>query len=134
MRTWGRVTNEDGSKTWVEVTTDANGYDDNCWLTTLAQALKLNLGESPFYANVGIPQYQTIVTQVLPDFYVNQIQQQFAPYFALLTITRVANVFPPAYQVTAICHNGAILTPYVDSSVVAPQLNNSFILDSSTLA
>lgn len=134
MRTWGRVANEDGTKTWVEVATDANGFDDNCWLTTLAQALKLNLGESPFNANLGIPQYQTIVTQVLPDFYVNQIQQQFAPYFASLTITRVANAFPPAYQVNAVCHSGAILTPYVDSSIVAPQLNNTFILNESTLA
>jgi len=134
MRTWGRVANEDGTKTWVEVTTDANGFDDNCWLTTLAQALKLNLGESPFFANLGIPQYQTIVTQVLPDFYVNQIQQYFAPYFASLTITRVAGSFPPVYQVNAICHNGAILSPYVDSSIVAPQLDNTFILGSSTLA
>ncbi|CDY79486.1 hypothetical protein BGLT_02267 [Caballeronia glathei] len=134
MRTWGRIANADGTKTWVKVETDANGFDDNCWLTTLAQALKLNLGESPFFANTGIPQMQTIVTQVLPDFYVNQIQQQFSPHFASLTIARVQGSFPPVYQVTAVCHNGAILTPYVDSSIVAPQLDNTFTLNSSTLA
>jgi hypothetical protein len=134
MRTWARIQNEDGSKTWVQVTTDANGFNDNCWLTTLAQALKLNLGESPFYANLGIPQYQTIVTQVFPDFYVNQIQQYFAPYFASLTITRRQGSFPPVYDITAVCNNGAILTPYVDSSIVAPQLDNTFILNESTLA
>jgi hypothetical protein len=128
------VQNEDGTKTWVEVTTDANNFDDNVWLTTLAQALKLNLGESPFNANLGIPQMQTVVTQVMPDFYVSQIQQYFAPYFASLAITRVQGSFPPVYQVTAVCHNGAILTPYVDSSIVAPQLDNTFILGSSTLA
>lgn len=132
-RTYGRISNQDGSKTWVTVTTDANGNDSNVWVTTLAQCLKLNLGESPFYANLGIPQMQTIVTQVLPTFYVNQIQQYFAPNFASLAINQVQGAFPPVYQVKAVATNGALLTPYVDSSVVAPQLNNTFILNSSTL-
>lgn len=133
MRTYGRIVNEDGSKTWVVVTTDANGYNDSVYTTTLAQCLKLNLGESPFYAGYGIPQYQTIVTQVLPDYYVMATQTQFAPYFASLTITRVQGSSPPVYQVNAVCHNGAILTPYVDSSIVAPQLDNTFILGQSAL-
>jgi len=133
MRTYGRIANEDGSKTWVTVETDSSGYSDSVWLTTLAQCLKLNLGESPFYASYGIPQYQTIVTQVLPDYYVMQTQTQFSPYFASLTITRVQGSFPPVYQVNAVCHNGAILTPYVDSSIVAPQLDNTFILGESML-
>lgn len=110
MRTWGRVTNEDGSKTWVEVATDANGQDDNVWLTTLAQCLKLNLGESVFFANYGIPQMQTIVTQVFPDFYVMQTQTQFAPNFASLTMTRVPASFPPVYNVNAVCHSGAVIS------------------------
>jgi hypothetical protein len=133
MRTYGRIVNEDGSKTWVVVTTDANGFNDSVYTTTLAQCLKLNLGESPFFAGYGIPQYQTIVTQVMPDFYVMQTQTQFAPYFASLTITRVQGSFPPVYQVNAVCHNGAILTPYVDSSIVAPQLDNTFIVGESML-
>lgn len=109
MRTYGRITNEDGSKTWVVVETDANGYSDNVYLTTLVQCLKLNLGESPIYANYGIPQYQTIVTQVLPDYYVMQTQTQLSQYFASLTISRVQGSFPPVYQVNATCHNGAII-------------------------
>lgn len=133
MRTWARISNEDGSKTWVKVETDAAGYDDSVWMSTLAQCLKLNLGESPVYANYGIPQYQTIVTQVLPDYYVMQTQSQFAQYFASLTITRVQGSSPPVYQINAVCHNGAILTPYVDSSIVAPQLDNTFILGQSAL-
>ena len=60
MRTYGRVYAEDGSYTWVEVSTDANGFDDMVMLTTLAQVLKLNLGESPFYANFGIPELWVI--------------------------------------------------------------------------
>lgn len=133
MRTYGRIANEDGTKTWVVVQTDANGFQDNVYLTTLAQCLKLNLGESPMYANFGIPAYQTVVTQTFPDYYVMQTQTQFAPYFASLTITRVQGSFPPVYQVNAVCHNGAILSPYVDSSIVAPQLDNTFILGQSTL-
>lgn len=74
MRTWGRQYAKDGTYQWVEVTTDPNGFSDNLWLTTLVQALKLNLGESPFYANLGIPQYQTIMTQVMPSYYVSNIQ------------------------------------------------------------
>lgn len=113
MRTWGRTYNEDGTYRWVEVTTDANGYSDSVWLTTLVQALKLNLGESPFYANLGIPQYQTVVTQVFPDFYCSQIQTYFAPNFASLTIVRAPGSFPPVYNVRAVCHSGAILNTTV---------------------
>lgn len=110
MRTYGRITNADGSKTWVQVTTDANGYNDQVYLTTLAQVLKLNLGESPFYANYGIPQYQTVVTQVFPDYYAQVTQQQFASYFSALAIVRQPGSYPPVYDVNAVAHSGAILT------------------------
>jgi hypothetical protein len=110
MRSYGRITNPDGSKTWVEVSTDSNGYSDNVYLTTLAQCLKLNLGESPFYANHGIPQYQSIMTQTFPDYYTAQTQNQFSPYFASLSINRVQGSNPPVYNVTALTHSGAVLT------------------------
>ena len=82
-------------------------------MTTLVQCLQLNLGESPFYSNYGIPAQQTVVTQVLPDFYAMQTQTQFAPYFASLAISRVQGSFPPVYNVTAVCHSGAALTATV---------------------
>jgi hypothetical protein len=113
MRTWGRSYAEDGSYTWVEVVTDSQGFNDNVYLTTLCQVLRLNLNESPFYANLGIPQYQTIVTQVFPDYYAQQIQQYFAQYFASLSIIRVQGSFPPQYNVTAVCNSGAVLTTTV---------------------
>lgn len=109
MRTYGRTYDELGNASWVEVTTDANGFNDDVMLTTLAQTLKLNLGESPFYANYGIPQYQSIATQVAPDYYAMVTQTQFAPYFASLTIMRVPNASPPVYNVAAVAHSGAIL-------------------------
>lgn len=110
MRTYGRITNQDGSKTWVQVNTDANGNNDYVWITTLCQCLKLNLGESPFYAQYGIPAQQSVLQQIYPDFYVNQTQSQFAQYFASLQITRRAALSrldpTPIYDVSVLTNYG----------------------------
>jgi hypothetical protein len=88
MRTYGRTQDVlTGKKTWWVVLTDQNGYNDSVWLTTLAQVIKLNLGESPFFANFGIPAHESVVTQIYPDFYMVRIQQQFASHFASLILT-----------------------------------------------
>ena len=114
MRTWGRTGQINGiGGTWTLVETDANGHNDQVYLTTLCQVLKLNLAESPFYSNYGIPAQQTVVTQVFPDFYAAQTQTQFAPYFAALSIVRVPYSSPPVYKVQAVCHSGAILSETV---------------------
>ncbi len=119
LRTYGRINQTDGiGGTWVEVTTDADGFDDAVWLTTLIQCLKLNLGESPFFANFGIPAQQSVTTQVFPDFYASQTQQQFSPYFASLAITRVQGSFPPVYDVAAVCHNGAVVGVQVSTGAL----------------
>jgi hypothetical protein len=68
------------------------------------------MGESPFYANSGIPQIQTIMTQTFPDFYTSRIQQQYAQYFASLTITRTPGSLPPQYSVRAVTHSGAVIS------------------------
>lgn len=110
MRTWGRVGQVNGvGGTWQEVTTAPNGDNSMVYLTTLIQNLRLNLGESPFYANNGIPAYQSVMTQIAPDFYVSRIQQQFAPYFASLQIKRVPGTAQPTYNVTAVTLYGAVL-------------------------
>ena len=87
MRTYGRVAKNPlypTQLTWVEVDTDSAGFNDLVYLTTLAQVLKLNLNESPFFSNFGIPAQQSLITQVYPDYYVSFIQQQFAQYFTSL--------------------------------------------------
>jgi hypothetical protein len=111
VRTWGRIGQDENGRggTWVEVTTDANGFNEDVYLTTLVQCLRLNLGESPFYANYGIPAYPSVITQTYPDFYAAQTQTQFAPYFASLTIQRLNTSGAPIYLVTAVCFNGAII-------------------------
>lgn len=99
MRTWGRVTNVDGSKSWVVVESDESGDFTYGWITTLIQALKLGLGESPFYAQYGIPAQQSIVQQIHPDFHVNMTQQQFAGYFASLSINKRLGEKGPIYDI-----------------------------------
>lgn len=105
MRTYGRVFNHDGTWTWVQVNTDAQGFDDYVWIVTLIQTLLLNRGESPFYANSGIPAQQSVVQQVFPDFYITQTQQQFAPHFASLTLAKLPGR-TPSYRVNATTQQG----------------------------
>lgn len=129
MRTWGRVPVAPpgassaigefvigvspigpypNSYVWVQVDTDVNGYDDAVWLTTLAQVLQLGLNESPIFGNYGIPAQQSVVTQVLPDYYVTLTQQTFAPRFLALTLTK-RDAAEPSYQINPTANPGAIL-------------------------
>lgn len=117
MRTYGRVTPDPlypYTRKWVEVTTDEYGYNDNVYLTTLVQVIKLNLGESPFYSNWGIPAHPSVVTQIAPDYYMTLTQQRFAAYFLLLIISK-ENGFDedgipaPLYRVNVITQYGAQL-------------------------
>jgi hypothetical protein len=114
MRAWGRTYDEYGNATWEEVSTDANGLNDAVRLTHLCQVLQGSPGESPFYANFGIPGQQSVMQQVFPDFYVALTQAYFAPFFANLQVQSVqevdANNVPyPAYKITAITNQGAVL-------------------------
>jgi hypothetical protein len=89
----------------VEIQSDASGNFEYGYLTTLIQVLKLNLGESPFYANQGIPAWRSVVQQIFPDFYVTLTQQNFAPYFASLQISKVQST-TPTYNVSVVFTNG----------------------------
>lgn len=131
MRTWGRIPKNSGigfssaigefvigespigilspnDYDWVEVDTDAAGNNDAVWLTTLAQVLQLGLNESPMFGNYGIPAQQSVVTQVLPDYYVTITQQNFAPYFLALLVTRLSAT-EPKYALNVTAHPGATL-------------------------
>ncbi len=100
MRTYGRITNPDGSKTWETVSTDpATGSNSWVYLTALCQVLLLNLGESPFYANYGLPAQQSVIQQIQPNFYVSRVQQQFAQFFASLIIAKDPLGKVPTYNI-----------------------------------
>lgn len=114
MRTYGRIKSEPfGEKDkWVMVTTDENGFNDHVYLTALAQTLLLNLNESPFFANYGIPAKTSVLTQVFPDFNSIFTQQQYARFFASLLIAR-RNLPDPVYDIQCITHAGVRLNKEV---------------------
>jgi hypothetical protein len=91
---------------WVEVTTTPDGYNDLVWATTLCQCFLLNLGESPFYANYGLPAEQAIIQQIAPDYNAQQLQRLFAQYFLLLTVVRNMTANPPTYDVYITTNQG----------------------------
>jgi hypothetical protein len=120
MRTYGRIQDVlTGKKTWVKVETGPHGFNDMVMLTTLVQTLKLNLGESPFWADWGIPAYTSIVTQIAPDLYMALMQQRFAPYFMTLMLQKMPNARDeagrpaPYYAITVITNYGATLETVV---------------------
>jgi hypothetical protein len=113
VRIWGRINQVNGlGGTWVAVETDANGFDDAVRVTNLIQVLKLNLGESPFFSNYGIPAQQSLITQVQPDYYMAQTQQQFAGFFAALLLSKEpggTNPNIPTYRVNVTTQQGSTL-------------------------
>lgn len=109
MRIWGRLYAEDGTWTWVAVSTDANGNNDNVYITNLIQALKLNLGESPFYAQYGIPAERSVITQVPPDFFALRTQSQFSGFFASLILQKQQGVIDPTYDITCVTQQGTVI-------------------------
>ena len=111
MRTYGRLPpDETGYRRWVEITTQSDtGADDYIWITTLCQCLLLILGESPFYANHGIPAQTSVLQQIFPDFYVYQTQRQFAGYFSSLIVTKIPDLKTPTYRVNILTNYGTRL-------------------------
>ncbi len=117
MRTYGRAVKYDAQGMpeygpWQVVTTDANGFNDHVYLTALAQTLLLNLNESPFFANYGIPAKNSVLNQVFPDFNSIFTQQQYAKYFASLLISRRPGP-TPVYDIQCITHAGVVLNKQI---------------------
>lgn len=106
MRVYGRPA---GQLNWVTVSTRPNGNNDAVYITALCQVLLLNLEESPFYANYGIPAVQSIITQIFPNYYAMQVQSQYSQYFAQLVITAMAGTTSPVYTVKITTHSGAVI-------------------------
>ena len=114
MRVYGRKYNTDVTYTWSEVTTDSNGYNDAVYVTALCQVLQLQTGESPFYADYGIPAQPCIVSQVFPDYSVYMTQQRYSPYFTSLKVTKVNarnqyDVQTPVYNIQVITQQGSVI-------------------------
>jgi len=124
MRTYGRTqipypaNGEESSSAinypqyqWVEIETDEGGFNDYVYLTSLIQTLRLNLGESPFYAQFGIPAKNSVLQQVAPDYYVAYIQSYYSQFFPSITISKQAtspNNTAPVYNINVVRNNGSI--------------------------
>lgn len=100
MRSYGK----NASGQWVQI--DEQNY---IYLATLIQTLRLSQGESPIYANYGIPGEQSVMTQIAPDAAVTRTQSQFAQYFSSLTIMRDQNASNPTYNISAVFLNGTVI-------------------------
>jgi hypothetical protein len=105
VRTYGRIYT-DGVPQWVEVTDVGEPTSDYIWITTLIQNLKLILGESPFFANYGLPSEQAVIQQIAPDYHVSLTQQRFSQYFASLIISRIPGSLTPTYRVNILTRAG----------------------------
>ncbi len=90
---FGRIYNANGKQTWVKVSADDQGFSDYVYITAFLQCVKLNLAESPFWANFGLPAHASIAQQLPPDFNMNFIAQFFRQFFASVIVTRA----PPSY-------------------------------------
>jgi hypothetical protein len=119
MRTWGRIwLDANGNQVqasppgivpkWIKVETDAQGFNDMVYATALVQVLKLNLGESPFYQNWGIPAKYDVITQIFPDYYVTLTQQRFQARFASLIVAKQVDP-TPTYRINITTHVGVKL-------------------------
>lgn len=112
MRVYGRVPVDplypNGPKVWKVVTTDPQGFNDAVYVTAMAQTYKLNLAESPFWANYGIPAHESVMQQIFPTYYVIFIQQFYSQFFALLSVVQLPST-EPSYRVDAITHAGVKL-------------------------
>lgn len=109
MRTYGRVPvdplDPKGPQRWVVVETTAQGFNDDVYITAMAQTLKLNINESPYWANFGIPARQSVMQQIFPDFYITFTQQYYSRFFASLIVAKIPEP-EPHYRFSLVTHQG----------------------------
>jgi hypothetical protein len=118
MRVWGRIYDSQRQYTWNAVETDANGFNDEVYLTAFAQVLQLQLNESPFFSQYGIPAFPSVHNQTFPDANVYWLQRKYAENFISLVVTPASTTdihgtVTPAYNVRAVTHKGSILTALI---------------------
>jgi hypothetical protein len=99
MRAYGIVNGK-----FVKVTEEST-----VWATTFIHTLKLNLGESPFFANYGLPSQESVMTQIAPDFFIEHTRQQYSDKFAILKMTTKAAI-NPTYDAFIMTKQGKTIT------------------------
>ncbi|KMQ89824.1 hypothetical protein RF55_10509 [Lasius niger] len=107
-RVWARTgqPDQDGKRKWISVS------DNTAILTWLQQAVLLQLGESPFWVDWGLPVIGFLSQGIYPDLYMQKTKERFQPYFLNVNINRNIPDNPEdqiAYTVTAIPYPGQTL-------------------------
>lgn len=105
MITFGR----DSAGNWYEVNTDANGFDDDVWLTTMAQVVASQLNESPFFPNYGLPSIESVTSRTHPDYWVSKVKSQFSKYFTAISIVKTVDITTntPTYNIDVLKLDGS---------------------------
>lgn len=105
MITFGR----DSNGQWHEVATDANGFYDDVYLTTLAQVLQSDVEESWLFPELGIPARQSVIGKTHPDYFVDRVRGYFAQFFASISITQTTDIETnnPIYYIDVLKNDGS---------------------------
>jgi len=104
MQTFGR----DIEGQWYEVTTDSNGFNDDVYLTTLAQVLQSDINESWLFAELGIPARQSVIGRTHPDYFVERVRAYFSRFFANISIAQTTDEEgTPIYFVDVLKNDGS---------------------------
>ena len=106
MITFGR--DENGN--WQEVTTDANGFNDDVYLTTLAQVLQSDINESWLFPEFGIPARASVIGNTHPDYFVERIRAYFMQFFPSINIARDTDIQTnnPIYYIDVLKNDGSV--------------------------
>jgi hypothetical protein len=59
-------------------------------VTIVKHELQLRVGESPFFADAGIPAEDSIITQQEPDYFVNQVKARYQSKFNRFDISKIS--------------------------------------------
>ena len=86
---------------------------DEVALLCLIHTIKTNPREMPFHNDIGIPDQESVVAQVLPTYHMNIIIERFKKYFDDLKITKIEDYPKFAYQIDVTLKNGTELTRVV---------------------
>jgi len=79
------------------------------WVTIVKHELQLRVGESPFYADAGIPAEDSIITQQEPDYHVNNVKRRYEAKFNAFDITKVSGQ-PLVYNIALTTKNNDTVT------------------------
>lgn len=87
--------------------------NDEVALLCLIHALKANPREMPFHSDIGIPDQESVVAQVLPTFHANVVVERFKKYFNDLRVTKIEDYPKFSYQIDVVMKNGVEITRIV---------------------